>query len=298
MLKNILLSADYYKLKKHNSLSGVDPMYYPHFHLLNELLGERPAVSKKGVDTSLSSPTESCSGIEAENTDMPLDGHIEGGRYELTNDGYLSPIEDIPSENMLSTSAAADRVPHVGLSRTPKNVTPSKSGVLMKVNENIDKCLQKLEDSQKRKKEFVEKLLERQSRLRRETTRDFLEGLGFIAATDCSAAGLKTVILNLTKEYGIDLTKCRGQGYDGANVMTDHTLKVGAEYEVISLKLYGLHQVYPNDIYILCDYVNSNSLQVRILRAADIRVNLQESLKTPMDRDNSGSQTVPLPLCR
>nr|CAI5820579.1 unnamed protein product [Callosobruchus analis] len=33
--------------------------------------------------------------------------------------------------------------------------------------------------------------------------------LGFIAVTDCSAA-----------EYGIDLTKCRGQGYDGANVMS------------------------------------------------------------------------------
>nr|CAI5848433.1 unnamed protein product [Callosobruchus analis] len=44
--------------------------------------------------------------------------------------------------------------------------------------------------------------------------------LGFIAVTDCSAAGLKTVILNLTKEYGIDLTKCRGQGYDGANIMS------------------------------------------------------------------------------
>nr|CAI5834429.1 unnamed protein product [Callosobruchus analis] len=44
--------------------------------------------------------------------------------------------------------------------------------------------------------------------------------LGFIAVTDCSAAGLKTVILNLTKEYGIDLTKCRGHGYDGANVMS------------------------------------------------------------------------------
>nr|CAI5839645.1 unnamed protein product [Callosobruchus analis] len=43
--------------------------------------------------------------------------------------------------------------------------------------------------------------------------------LGFIAVTDCSAAGLKTVILNLTKGYGIDLTKCRGQGYDGTNVM-------------------------------------------------------------------------------
>nr|CAI5852486.1 unnamed protein product [Callosobruchus analis] len=36
----------------------------------------------------------------------------------------------------------------------------------------------------------------------------------------CDAAGLKTVILNLTKDYGIDLTKCRGQGYDGANVMS------------------------------------------------------------------------------
>nr|CAI5817613.1 unnamed protein product [Callosobruchus analis] len=44
--------------------------------------------------------------------------------------------------------------------------------------------------------------------------------LGYIAVTDCSAAGLKSVILNLTKEYGIDLTKCRGQGYDGANVMS------------------------------------------------------------------------------
>nr|CAI5865135.1 unnamed protein product [Callosobruchus analis] len=33
--------------------------------------------------------------------------------------------------------------------------------------------------------------------------------LGFIAVTDCSAA-----------VYGIDLTKCRGQGYDGANVMS------------------------------------------------------------------------------
>nr|CAI5834089.1 unnamed protein product [Callosobruchus analis] len=43
--------------------------------------------------------------------------------------------------------------------------------------------------------------------------------LEFIAVTDCSAAGLKTVILNF-KEYGIDLTKCRGQGYDGANVMS------------------------------------------------------------------------------
>ncbi|CAG9820727.1 unnamed protein product [Phaedon cochleariae] len=50
--------------------------------------------------------------------------------------------------------------------------------------------------------------------------RPWSSGVGFIAVTDCSAAGLKTDILNLTKEYGIDLTKCRGQGCDGANVMS------------------------------------------------------------------------------
>lgn len=44
--------------------------------------------------------------------------------------------------------------------------------------------------------------------------------LGFTAVSDCRAEGLKTEILNTIKEYGIDLTKCRGQGYDGANVMS------------------------------------------------------------------------------
>lgn len=44
--------------------------------------------------------------------------------------------------------------------------------------------------------------------------------LGFISVADCSAEGLKTEILNTIKEYGIDLSKCRGQGYDGANVMS------------------------------------------------------------------------------
>nr|CAI5837099.1 unnamed protein product [Callosobruchus analis] len=36
----------------------------------------------------------------------------------------------------------------------------------------------------------------------------------FIAVTDCSAAGVKTVILNLTKEYGIDLTKLNVEDMD------------------------------------------------------------------------------------
>ncbi|CAK1599564.1 unnamed protein product [Parnassius mnemosyne] len=44
--------------------------------------------------------------------------------------------------------------------------------------------------------------------------------LGFIAVSDSCAEGLKIEILNTIKEYGIDLSKCRGQGYDGANVMS------------------------------------------------------------------------------
>ena len=42
--------------------------------------------------------------------------------------------------------------------------------------------------------------------------------MGFISVTDCSSEGLKTEILNTIKEYGIDLSECKGQGYDGANV--------------------------------------------------------------------------------
>lgn len=44
--------------------------------------------------------------------------------------------------------------------------------------------------------------------------------LGFTAVSDYRAEGLKTKILNTIKQYGIGLTKCRGQGYDGANVMS------------------------------------------------------------------------------
>lgn len=44
--------------------------------------------------------------------------------------------------------------------------------------------------------------------------------LGFKSIADGTAAGLETVILNTIKKYGIDLFKCRRQGYDGANVMS------------------------------------------------------------------------------
>ncbi|GBP21442.1 hypothetical protein EVAR_12043_1 [Eumeta japonica] len=49
--------------------------------------------------------------------------------------------------------------------------------------------------------------------------------LGFTAVSDCRAEGLKAEILNTIKEYGIDLTKCRGQGYDGSTFTLTSTRK-------------------------------------------------------------------------
>lgn len=38
--------------------------------------------------------------------------------------------------------------------------------------------------------------------------------------TNITADGFGTELLNTIEEYRIDLSKCRGQGYDGANVMS------------------------------------------------------------------------------
>lgn len=44
--------------------------------------------------------------------------------------------------------------------------------------------------------------------------------LGFKAVADATAVGLRDEIMNSLRSYNIDVTKCRGQGYDGANVMS------------------------------------------------------------------------------
>ncbi|GFW98931.1 hypothetical protein TNCV_4655581 [Trichonephila clavipes] len=44
--------------------------------------------------------------------------------------------------------------------------------------------------------------------------------VGLKSVADCTAQGIKTEILNTIEKYGIDLSKCRGQGYDGANVIS------------------------------------------------------------------------------
>lgn len=43
---------------------------------------------------------------------------------------------------------------------------------------------------------------------------------GFYCINDHTSFGLENFILNLLEEKNINLSKCRGQGYDGANVMS------------------------------------------------------------------------------
>ena len=43
----------------------------------------------------------------------------------------------------------------------------------------------------------------------------------FISITDASANGLLKVIQDSVYEYGLDIKKIRGQGYDGASVLSD-----------------------------------------------------------------------------
>ncbi|KAI6648592.1 Zinc finger MYM-type protein 1-like [Oopsacas minuta] len=44
--------------------------------------------------------------------------------------------------------------------------------------------------------------------------------IGFIFITDASTSGLLKVVLNSISEFGLDIKKIRGQGYDGASVMS------------------------------------------------------------------------------
>lgn len=77
--------------------------------------------------------------------------------------------------------------------------------------------------------------------------------LGFIAVSDCSAEGLKTEILNTIKEYGIDLTTCRWQGYDGANIMS------GVYWGLQTLiKEYGPNADYVREVSIFFDNLEKN----------------------------------------
>ncbi|XP_046686683.1 zinc finger MYM-type protein 1-like [Homalodisca vitripennis] len=57
------------------------------------------------------------------------------------------------------------------------------------------------------------------------------------AVTDQTASGLEDVIIKSISEKGLDITKCRGQGYDGASVMSVPVTVAKAERSFSKLKL-------------------------------------------------------------
>ena len=64
----------------------------------------------------------------------------------------------------------------------------------------------------------------------------------FIEVEDSSAIGLHELVKNSIQHKGLDIQNCRGQGYDGAAVMSE--------------KYFGLHMkiqdVAPHDYYVHC----------------------------------------------
>ena len=72
--------------------------------------------------------------------------------------------------------------------------------------------------------------------------------LGFLAIPDQSAAGIEGNILKCIQDKGLDLSKCRGQGYDGAATMS------GAYSGVQSRIL----EKMPNALYVHCVAHNLN----------------------------------------
>jgi len=72
--------------------------------------------------------------------------------------------------------------------------------------------------------------------------------LRFSEVNDHTAAGLSSKILQLIKNNNMDLSHCRGQGYDGASVMSG---KHGGVQTLI-------RQKQPNALYVHCAAHNLN----------------------------------------
>jgi hypothetical protein len=72
--------------------------------------------------------------------------------------------------------------------------------------------------------------------------------LGFYALINHSAEGHFNLILNILKKYNLDVKKCRGQGYDGASVMS------GVKSEVQK----RISDVVTNSLYVHCTAYNIN----------------------------------------
>jgi len=66
--------------------------------------------------------------------------------------------------------------------------------------------------------------------------------LGFYALMNHSARSHFNLILNILKKYNLNITKCRGQGYDGASVMSG--AKSGVQKRI--------SDVVPSSLYVHC----------------------------------------------
>ncbi|XP_054286096.1 zinc finger MYM-type protein 1-like [Macrosteles quadrilineatus] len=81
--------------------------------------------------------------------------------------------------------------------------------------------------------------------------------LGFYHIQDSTAAGLSTVILNTLQGFGLNLNKCRGQGYDGASTMSGAYSGVQARIQSVEELAIYVHCAAHNLNLVINDTVNN-----------------------------------------
>ena len=72
--------------------------------------------------------------------------------------------------------------------------------------------------------------------------------IGFTDVTDHSAASLEKKTVKMIEDRGLNITNCRGQGYDGASVMS-------GVYSGVQARI-SAHE--PNAVYVHCAAHNLN----------------------------------------
>ena len=83
------------------------------------------------------------------------------------------------------------------------------------------------------------------------------EFLGFIAVERITGEALATALFSWLQEHNIDVSFCRGQGYDGASSMSSSTVGVQAR----------IREVSPMALYTHC---HSHKLNLCIVKACSV----------------------------
>lgn len=127
--------------------------------------------------------------MEQENTEdrAESDSEVPLGAYEVyevSSDGYLSPLPDALPEGEASTSTAAPRVAHRqasdGKSKSRSDIPSAKNptAALMEIKDSLQDYLKQMTEKEEKDDHFIEKLLNGQSQLLKQMTRDFIDGIG------------------------------------------------------------------------------------------------------------------------